>query len=173
MVDERTVLVTLGVTLALGVLAIAYLREPLRRVLFDICRKRDHARFWAASADVLLLAVPLAFELLLIDLGSAADSQLMWTLQQLKWALLGLVAAVVVVSVGVLMLGRSATVPGVRRPARRGRPEPAAVEGARGPVAGAGRAAGRDAGRVVPTRLTAQPGPENMGAGGSNARFQE
>jgi hypothetical protein len=111
MVDERTVLVTLGVTLALGVLAIAYLREPLRRVLFDICRKRDHARFWAASADVLLLAVPLAFELLLIDLGSAADSQLMWTLHQLKWALLGLVAAVVVVSVGVLMLGRSATVP--------------------------------------------------------------
>ena len=50
MVDERTVLVTLGMTLALGVLAIAYLREPLRRVLFDICRKRDHARFWAASA---------------------------------------------------------------------------------------------------------------------------
>jgi hypothetical protein len=80
MVDERTVLVTLGVTLALGVLAIAYLREPLRRVLFDICRKRDHARFWAASADVLLLAVPLAFELLLIDLGSAGDSPLMWTL---------------------------------------------------------------------------------------------
>jgi hypothetical protein len=111
MVDERTVLVTLGVTLAVGVLAIAYLREPLRRVLFDICRKRDHARFWAASADVLLLAVPLAFELLLIDLGPAGDSQLMWTLHQVKWALLGLVAAVVVVSVGVLMLGRSATVP--------------------------------------------------------------
>ena len=35
----------------------------------------------------------------------------MWTLHQVKWALLGLVAAVVVVSVGVLMLGRSSTVP--------------------------------------------------------------
>src|SRR4051812_3995832 len=111
MIDERTVLLALGSTLALGVLAIAYLREPLRRVLFDICRKRDHARFWAASADVLLLTVPLAFELLLIDLGPAGESPVFWVLHQIKWALLGLVAAVVVVSVGVLMLGRSATVP--------------------------------------------------------------
>lgn len=111
MVDERTVLVTLGVTLTLGLLAIAYLREPLRRVLFDICRKRDHARFWAASAEMLLLAIPLAFELLLIDLGPGGDSPVFWVLHQLKWALLGLVAAVVVVSVGVMMLGRSATVP--------------------------------------------------------------
>jgi hypothetical protein len=111
MVDERTVLLTLGTTLALGVLAIAYLREPLRPVLFVICRKRDHARFWAASADVILLAMPLSVELLLIDLGPATDSPLLWTLHQAKWGLLGLVAAVVVVSVGVLMLGRSATVP--------------------------------------------------------------
>ncbi len=111
MVDERTVLVTLAVTAALGVLAIAYLREPLRRVLFDISRKLDHARFWAASSELLLLTVPLAFELLLIDLGPAGDTPVFWVLQQLKWALLGLVAAVVVVSVGVLMLGRSATVP--------------------------------------------------------------
>jgi hypothetical protein len=111
MVDERTVLVTLGVTLALGVLAIAYLREPLRRVLFDVCRKRDHARFWVASAEVLLLAVPLAFEMLLIDLGPAGDSPMFWILHQLKWALLGLVAAAVVVSVGVMMLGRAGTVP--------------------------------------------------------------
>ena len=111
MVDERTVLITLGVTAALGVLVIAYLREPLRGVLFDICRKKDHARFWAASAEVLLLAVPLAFELLLIDLGPSGDSPVFWVLHQLKWALLGLVAAVVVVSVGVLMLGRSSTVP--------------------------------------------------------------
>ena len=111
MVDERTVLVTLGTTLALGVLAIAYLREPLRRVLFDLSRKRDHARFWAASAEVILLTLPLSVELLLIDLGPSADSPALWVLQQAKWGLLGLVAAVVVVSVGVLMLGRSATVP--------------------------------------------------------------
>jgi hypothetical protein len=111
MVDERTVLVTLGVTAALGVLVVAYLREPLRRVLFDVCRKRDHARFWVASAEVLFLTVPLAFELLLIDLGPSADSPVFWVLHQLKWAMLGVVAAVVVVSVGVLMLGRSSTVP--------------------------------------------------------------
>ena len=111
MVDERTVLVTLGVTLALGLLAVAYLRDPLHRVLADICRKRDHARFWAASAEVLLVTVPLAFELLLIDLRTASDSPVFWILNQLRWALLGVVAAVVVVSVGVMMLGRSSTVP--------------------------------------------------------------
>jgi hypothetical protein len=110
MVDERTVLVTLALTATVGILAIAYLREPLRRVLFDISRKRDHARFWASSAEMLLLTVPLAFEMLLIDLGTS-DSPVFWVLHQLKWALLGLVAAVMVVSVGVLMLGRSATVP--------------------------------------------------------------
>ena len=111
MIDERTVLMTLGGTLALGVLAIVYLQEPLRRVLFDICRKQEHANFWAASANVILLALPLSLELLLIDLGPRSESSLFWVLEQLKWGLLGLVAAVVVVSVGVMMLGRSATVP--------------------------------------------------------------
>jgi hypothetical protein len=111
MVDERTVLMTLGITLSLGVLAIAYLRESLRRVLFDVCRSRDHARFWSGCAEVLLLAVPLAFELLLIDLGPLCDSGLFWILHQCKWALLGLVAAVIVVAVGVMMLGRASSVP--------------------------------------------------------------
>jgi len=111
MIDERTVLFTLGGTLGLGVLAIAYLQEPLRRILFDICRKRDHARFWTASANVLLLAIPLCLELLLIDIGPWGDSSLFWILHQVKWGLLGLVVAVVVVAVGVMMLGRSATVP--------------------------------------------------------------
>ena len=111
MIDERTVLLTLGGTLAIGLVAIAYLQDPLRRVLFDICRKRDHARFWAASANVLLLALPLSLELLLIDLGPLSESGLFWILHQVKWALLGLVVAVVVVSVGVMMLGRSSAVP--------------------------------------------------------------
>jgi hypothetical protein len=111
MIDERTVLLTLGGTVAIGLLAIAYLQDPLRRVLFDICRKRDHARFWAASANVLLLAVPVSLELLLIDLGPYGEGNLFWILHQVKWALLGLVVAVVVVAVGVMMLGRSSTVP--------------------------------------------------------------
>jgi hypothetical protein len=111
MIDERTILITLGGTLALGVLVIAYLQQPLRRVLFDICRKRDHARFWASSANVLLLALPLSIELLLIDLSTSSDSNMVWILTQAKWGLLGLVVAVVVVSVGVMMLSRSATVP--------------------------------------------------------------
>src|SRR5262249_57527615 len=76
MIDERTVLLTLGGTLALGVLVIAYLQEPLRRVLFDICRKRDHARFWASCANVLILAIPVAVELLLIDIRPWTESNL-------------------------------------------------------------------------------------------------
>jgi hypothetical protein len=110
-IDERTVLLTLGGTLALGLVAILYLQEPLQRVLFDICRKRDHARFWTASANVLFLALPLSLVLLLIDIGPIGESGLFWVLHQVKWALLGLVAAVVVVSVGVMMLGRSSAVP--------------------------------------------------------------
>jgi hypothetical protein len=111
MIDERTVLLTLGGTMAVGLIAIAYLQDPLRRVLFDICRKRDHARFWVASANVLLLALPMSLELLLIDLGPLGESGLFWILHQVKWALLGLVVAVVVVAVGVMMLGRSSAVP--------------------------------------------------------------
>ncbi|HJZ90814.1 MAG TPA: hypothetical protein VKE40_08055 [Gemmataceae bacterium] len=111
MIDERTVLLTLGGTLALGVLVIAYLQEPLRRVLFDICRKRDHARFWASCANVLILAIPVAVELLLIDIRPWSESNLFWILHQVKWAVLGLVVAVIVVAVGVMMLGRSASVP--------------------------------------------------------------
>jgi hypothetical protein len=110
-IDERTVLLTLGGTLAASMVAIAYLQEPLRRILLDICRKRDRAKFWAASANVLLLAVPLCLELLLIDLGPWGESSTFWILNQVKWGLLGLVVAVVVVAVGVMMLGRSTTVP--------------------------------------------------------------
>jgi hypothetical protein len=36
---------------------------------------------------------------------------MVWILTQAKWGLLGLVVAIVVVSVGVMMLSRSATVP--------------------------------------------------------------
>ena len=76
MIDERTVLMTLGGTLALGILTIAYLQHPLRRVLYEICRKREHARFWASIANVLLVAMPLSLELLLIDLRSAPATRI-------------------------------------------------------------------------------------------------
>ena len=91
MIDERTVLLTLGGTLAASMVAIAYLQEPLRRILLDICRKRDRSKFWAASASFLLLAVPLCLELLLIDLGPWGDSSTFCILNQVKWGLLGLV----------------------------------------------------------------------------------
>ena len=97
MIDERTVLMTLGGTLALGLATITYLQHPLRRILLDICRKRDHARFWAACANVLLLALPLSVELLLFDLRPWGESNLFWILNQVKWGLLGLVVAQTIV----------------------------------------------------------------------------
>jgi len=110
-IDERTLLLALGGTLAVGAAVIAYIQAPLQRVLFDICQKADHARFWTAAANVLLIALPATLVLLLIDLPQSQTSPVVWVLQQMKWALLGTVAAVVVVSVGVMMLGRAASVP--------------------------------------------------------------
>jgi hypothetical protein len=111
MVDERTLLIALGCTLAVGAAVVAYLQVPLQRVLFDICQKSDHARFWTAAANVLLVALPATLVLLLINLPDTKSSPVFWVLEQMKWALLGVVAAVVVVSVGVMMLGRSSSVP--------------------------------------------------------------
>ncbi len=111
MIEERTLLLALGGTLAVGAAVIAYIQAPLQRILFDICQKADHARFWAAAANVLLIALPTTLVLLLIDLPDSKSSPVFWILQQLKWALLGTVAAVVVVSVGVMILGRASSVP--------------------------------------------------------------
>ena len=111
MVEERTLLLALGGTLAVGAAVIAYIQVPLQRVLLDICQKADHARFWTAAANVLLIALPATLVLLLIDLPDSKSSPVFWILEQMKWALLGVVAAVVVVSVGVMMLGRASSVP--------------------------------------------------------------
>jgi hypothetical protein len=110
-IEERTLLLALGGTLAVGAAVIAYIQAPLQRILFDICQKADHARFWTAAANVLLIALPTTLVLLLIDLPDSKSSPVFWILQQLKWALLGTVAAVVVVSVGVMILGRASSVP--------------------------------------------------------------
>jgi hypothetical protein len=110
-IEERTLLLALGGTLAVGAAAIAYIQVPLQRILFDICQKADHAKFWAAAANVLLIALPTTLVLLLIDLPDSKSSPVFWILEQMKWALLGTVAAVVVVSVGVMMLGRASSVP--------------------------------------------------------------
>jgi hypothetical protein len=56
-------LVGLAATMAVILVALLYLRNPLRIVLTDLCGTPNRARFWTAFSNVTLFLVPLVLAL--------------------------------------------------------------------------------------------------------------
>jgi|GEM_PF-454567 len=82
-----------GVVCALVVLT---LDRPLRRILVELCGTQGRAGFWSALSRVVLVALPL---ILALNAQSDADADgpvVLALATQLKWALIGVVAAAVV-----------------------------------------------------------------------------
>ena len=88
----------LALTVGISILIVGYLRRPLQQLLTDLCGSQERAAFWAAFSAVTLGIVPVIFALAYeptTDLNAPVFLQIA---QQLKWALIGMVAS-------VLMLG--------------------------------------------------------------------
>jgi hypothetical protein len=108
MTNEIAFLMALALTAVASVLVVIYLRRPLLRILCDLCGTQERARFWAAFSHVLLVLVPLVV-VMLARPEAAKGPPLFVVIDQLKWALAGLILAVMVV--GMAVASFVATVP--------------------------------------------------------------
>ncbi len=87
----------LTISLATSFAIVVYLRVPLRRILVELCGTSDRAAFWAAFTDVSIMLVPLIFTLQYAPELKEGQSAVLGIAAQLKWALAGLLATVVLV----------------------------------------------------------------------------
>jgi hypothetical protein len=107
--------VVAGVVMLLACLGVVtFLHQPLTGVLGEYAGSRTRGRFWASMAMVLLVAVPVAVivHLAAVPADGPRAFQLAETLGLLKWGLVGLVAAVVLLAglIGAFARRHGATV---------------------------------------------------------------
>jgi hypothetical protein len=83
-------------TAALSALVALTLDRPLRSILVELCGSPARAGFWSALARVVIVGVPLIFALN-VQPDTVADVPAALAIAaQLKWSLIGIVTAVVV-----------------------------------------------------------------------------
>jgi len=88
---------------AVSALVVLTLDRPLRNILVELCGTRGRAAFWSALSRVVLVAVPLIFALAVQPDPDADVPVVLALATQLKWALIGVVLATVVL--GMLLAG--------------------------------------------------------------------
>jgi hypothetical protein len=89
-------LVGLAVTMMIALAIVAYLRGPLYGILVELCGNRERAAFWVAFSNVTLALLPLIFAMQYTPDVTPETSVVLEIAAQLKWALAGLLSAVVV-----------------------------------------------------------------------------
>jgi len=89
-------LVGLGLTLVTALGIVVYMRSPLHNILVELCGTCERAAFWVSFSNVTITLVPLIFAMHYtpdVKTGNAAVFELA---TQLKWALAGLLFAVLI-----------------------------------------------------------------------------
>jgi hypothetical protein len=96
-------LVGAGTTVAISFAAVVYLRPHLRRILVDLCGTEERAGFWTAFSNVTLVLMPLIFAMQYRPETGPTTSGVLEVGAELKWALIGLVASVLVLGLVLSM----------------------------------------------------------------------
>ena len=96
---------TLG-TLLLGIGVIAYLRQPLKTILLELCGSEQRAGFWTAFSAIALGLVPVMFAIGCHPAPGPHSPAVFELADQLKWGLIGLMSSVLMLG---WMIGRSIT----------------------------------------------------------------
>jgi len=86
----------LAVTMIIALAIVGYLRAPLHGILIELCGNRERAAFWVAFSNVTLALLPLIFAMQFTPEATPGTSIVLEIAAQLKWALAGLLSAVVV-----------------------------------------------------------------------------
>jgi hypothetical protein len=88
----------LSVTGAVSATVVIYLRNPLEKLLVELCGNESRAEFWTAFSVITVGVVPLIFALACRPGLGPSTSALLEIANQLEWGLIGMVFS-------VLMLG--------------------------------------------------------------------
>ena len=94
-------LTQLVLTLVACFLLTAYLRPALRRVLVDLCRTEPRAHFWTVFSNLLLIVLPVIFGMGYQPAAGSGLALFFDVAGQLRWNLLGYIAALVTIGVVV------------------------------------------------------------------------
>ena len=89
-------LMGLAATLVTALAIVAYLKGPLHSILVELCGTTERAAFWVAFSNVTLALLPLIFAMQYTPEVKAGTTAVLEVAAQLKWALGGLLSAVVV-----------------------------------------------------------------------------
>lgn len=89
-------LVGLSLTVITALTIVAYLRTPLHSILVELCGTRERAEFWVAFSNVTITLVPLIFAMQYTPELKAGTTAVLELAAQLKWALAGLLTAVLI-----------------------------------------------------------------------------
>ncbi len=88
-------------TILIGFLLMQYLRPSLHRILIDLCRGEDRARFWSAFATVLLIGVPAATAMGYHPMAGSFADAFFSVARQLGQNVMGFLAALVALGIVV------------------------------------------------------------------------
>ncbi|MGA7967400.1 MAG: hypothetical protein WCC32_19135 [Terriglobales bacterium] len=86
----------LAATLVTSLAIVAYLRGPLHSILVELCGTGERAAFWVAFSNVTIALVPLIFAMQYTPELKGGSTPVLEVAAQLKWALAGLLSAVVI-----------------------------------------------------------------------------
>jgi hypothetical protein len=86
-------------TLLFSAVIVAVLWRSLLAILIDLCGTQTRARYWCCYSSIVFFLVPLCAVLLGRTTAANSEPFLFQVADQLRWGMLGLIAALVVVSV--------------------------------------------------------------------------
>jgi len=116
-------LLGLALTLLTAFGIVIYLRRPLHGILLELCGTQERAEFWESFSNVTIMLVPLIFAMQYTPELKTGTTAALELVAQLKWALAGLLTA-------VLILGRVISNFIKRQAAPTVSPQPATVPAA-------------------------------------------
>lgn len=85
----------LALTMVVALIAIGYLRSHLKTILTDLCGSEERAAFWTAFSNVTLFLTPVIFALHFRPESGSTTALVYGLSDQIAAALLGFVAAIV------------------------------------------------------------------------------
>jgi len=86
----------LALTLVTASAIVIYLRTPLYNILVELCGTRERAAFWVSFSNVTITLVPLIFAMQYTPELKPGTAPVLELAAQLKWALAGLLCAVLI-----------------------------------------------------------------------------
>ena len=94
---ETAFLISSVVTLATSAIVVILLRKPLLHILIELCGNDNRARFWTVCASVVFFLVP-AIAVMTAGQTDRPLANLFAVVDQTRWALVGLLTALVGIS---------------------------------------------------------------------------